>query len=153
MLESGLSEIIPLICTSAIWGPYPVFTPWVPLGSPEGMTVVWALIEGRYSSPSQVPSGSLAHTGGLQLLMTVTSLVIDTTGNTTFLSSLLGGSGGAPKRTVIWYWMNEWVNVFQQAVGFAQPAKRTHLRLSGGLTASFIAMMGLPRGHLFCVVL
>ena len=109
MLESRLSEIIPLICTSAIWGPYPVFTPWVPLGSPEGVTVVWALIEGRYSSPSQAPSGSLAHTGGLQLLMTVTSLVIDTTGNTTFLSSLLGGSGGAPKRTYNMV-LNEWVS-------------------------------------------
>ena len=25
MQESGLTEIIPLICTSAIWGQYPVF--------------------------------------------------------------------------------------------------------------------------------
>ena len=34
MQESGLTEIIPLICTSAIWGQYPVFShPELPRGA------------------------------------------------------------------------------------------------------------------------
>ena len=46
MQESGLTEIIPSICTSALWGWCPVF------------------------SHPEFPQGSLAHVGGLQLLMT-----------------------------------------------------------------------------------
>ena len=35
MQESGLTEIIPLICTSAIWGLYPVFShPEFPQAAP-----------------------------------------------------------------------------------------------------------------------
>ena len=35
MEESGLIEIIPLICTSAVWGQYPVFShPETPQGAP-----------------------------------------------------------------------------------------------------------------------
>ena len=38
MQESGLTEIIPLICTSAIWGQYPVFShPESPQGALSGM--------------------------------------------------------------------------------------------------------------------
>ena len=146
MLESGLSEIIPLLCTSAISGRYPVFTPWGPLGSPEGVTVVWGLIEGRYSSPSQVPSGSLAHTGGLQLLMTVTSLVIDTTGTTPFLSPCLEDLEEHPEGYNMV--LNEWVS---QCVSTGSGVCTTsiHMRLSGGVTATFIAIVGLPKGHLF----
>ena len=61
MQESGLTEINPLICTSAIWGLYPVF------------------------SYPEFPQHSQAHVGGLQSLMT------DVAGNIPFLiSSLLG---------------------------------------------------------------
>ena len=62
MQESGLTEIIPLICTSLIQGQYPMFS------NPES------------------PQVSLAHVGGLQSLMTVTSLFTDTVGNTPFLT-------------------------------------------------------------------
>ena len=52
--ESGLTEIIPLICTSANWGQYPVFSQ----GSLWGVAAVWWLRDGRYSLfPSRVPSG------------------------------------------------------------------------------------------------
>ena len=35
MQEPGLTEIIPLICASALWGQYPVFShPEFPQGSP-----------------------------------------------------------------------------------------------------------------------
>ena len=38
MQEPGLTEIIPLICTSATWGQYPVFScPELPQGSPQGV--------------------------------------------------------------------------------------------------------------------
>ena len=51
MQESGLMEIIPLICTSVIWGQYLVFChPVLPLGSLLGVAAVWLLlgrIEGR----------------------------------------------------------------------------------------------------------
>ena len=47
MQESGLTEIIPLICTSAIWGQYPAFLhPESPQGSQVGVTAVaegWAV--------------------------------------------------------------------------------------------------------------
>ena len=49
--ESGLTEIIPFIGTSAIWGQDPVF------------------------SHPEFPQGSPAHVGGLQSLTTVTSFV------------------------------------------------------------------------------
>ena len=41
MQESGLPEIIPLICISAVWGQDPVFShPELPQGSPWGVAVV-----------------------------------------------------------------------------------------------------------------
>ena len=71
MQESGLTEIIPLICTSAIWGQYPVF-----------------------SHPG-FPQGSLAPLGVLQSLMTVTSF--DYGHSTAFFSCVLMGFQTHPK--------------------------------------------------------
>ena len=51
MQESGLTEIIPFICTSALWDQYSVF------------------------AHPEFPQGPPAHIGGLQVLMTVTSFV------------------------------------------------------------------------------
>ena len=60
--DSGLTEIIPLMCTSAPWGQYPVF------------------------SHPKFRQCSLAHTRGLQSLMTVNPLFTDTAGNIPFLT-------------------------------------------------------------------
>ena len=71
MQESGLAEIIPFICISALLGQYPVFfTSWAPLGLIIGS--VCSLMAAR----SQVVfflSALKAHVGGLPSLMTVTS--------------------------------------------------------------------------------
>ena len=41
MHESGLTEIIPLICTSATWGQHPVLSqPESPQGAPSGVVAV-----------------------------------------------------------------------------------------------------------------
>ena len=41
MQGSGLTEIIPLICSSAIWGQYPLFShPEFPQGSPQGVAAI-----------------------------------------------------------------------------------------------------------------
>ena len=41
MQESGLTEVIPLMCTLAIWGRYPVFShPEFPQRSPQGVAAV-----------------------------------------------------------------------------------------------------------------
>ena len=41
MQEFGLTEIIPLMCTSAIWGQYPVLShPEPPQGAPLGVAAV-----------------------------------------------------------------------------------------------------------------
>ena len=65
-----------LIWTSAIWSQYPVFLhPEFPQGSPWGVAAVWWLLDGRYSFLPEFPQGSPAHTGGLQVPMTVTSFV------------------------------------------------------------------------------
>ena len=76
MQESGPTEIIPLICTSAVWGQYPVFLPReFPQGSPWGAAAVLWLLDGRYSFLPEFPQGSPAHIGGLQALTTVISFV------------------------------------------------------------------------------
>ena len=76
MHESGLTDIIPLMCTSALWGQYPVFShPEFPQGSPrEWLQSEGGWMAGILSSP-EFPQGSPAHAGGLQSLMTVTSFV------------------------------------------------------------------------------
>ena len=63
MQESGLTEIIPLIGTSAVWDQYPMF------------------------SHSEFHQDLPAPTGGMQSLMTVTSLFTDMAGNIPFLIS------------------------------------------------------------------
>ena len=63
MQDSGITEIIPLIFTSVIWGRYPVFP------HPE------------------FPQGSPAHLGGLQSPMTVTSFFMNMAGNIPFISN------------------------------------------------------------------
>ena len=57
--RSGLTEIVPLICTSPVWGHCPVFShPWFPEGSLQGVAAVWWLRKGKYSLfLSWVPSG------------------------------------------------------------------------------------------------
>ena len=62
MQDSGITEIISLICTSAIWGQYPMF------------------------SLPEFPQGSLAHLGELQLLMTMKALFTDMAGNIPFMN-------------------------------------------------------------------
>ena len=48
MQESGLTEIMTLLCAPAIWGQYPVFShPEFPQGSPYGMAAVWCLLDSR----------------------------------------------------------------------------------------------------------
>ena len=61
MQESELTEIIPLICSSAIWGQYPVF------------------------SYPEFPQGSLAHVGHLHSLEAVIAF-IDMAENSSFLT-------------------------------------------------------------------
>ena len=83
MQGSGLTEIIPLICSLAIWGQYPLFSyPEFSRGSPKGMAAVWRLLDGKYSFLPEF------HPWRLQLLMTVTSLCTDTAENIPFLSYL-----------------------------------------------------------------
>ena len=58
MQESGLTEIIPFLCTSAIWGQYLVlFTSWVPQCSVWGVAAIWWPLCLRYFSLSWVPLG------------------------------------------------------------------------------------------------
>ena len=50
--ESGLTEIIPLMCTLAIWGQYPpFFHPEAPQGAPLGLA---AVAEGLMAATSLV---------------------------------------------------------------------------------------------------
>ena len=49
MQEPGLTEIIPSICISAIWGQDPVFShPEFPQGSLWGVAAIWWLLDGCY---------------------------------------------------------------------------------------------------------
>ena len=66
MQESGLTEIIPLICTPAIWGQYPVFSyPEFLQGSPwEVAAVRWWLDTGTLSFLSPLRSLQLTIAGG-----------------------------------------------------------------------------------------
>ena len=76
MQESELTEVIPLMCTSAIWGQYPVFSyREFPQGSPKGVAAVCWLLDGRYSS-LPVPSGLTSSPWAVSaVLMTVASFV------------------------------------------------------------------------------
>ena len=89
--ESGISEIIPFICISAILGQYPVFFFHILsfLGAHPREWLVWE------SNGYQIagilllldcPECSGAHIGRLQSLMTVTSLFADMAGSSPFLN-------------------------------------------------------------------
>ena len=72
MQESGLTEIIFLICTTAIWGLYPIF------------------------AYPEFPQSSLAHVGGLQSLMTDPLLLVRNLTNIreTFCDQILSHGAG-----------------------------------------------------------
>ena len=60
--ESGLTEVIPLICTSVIWGQFSVFShPEYSLGSSWGVVAARWLLGGTYSVLPEFPQGSRAH--------------------------------------------------------------------------------------------
>ena len=84
MQESGLTEIIPFICISAILVQHLVC--FLVLNSLGAHLLEWLQSDGWYSFPSWVPLGLTSSHWGVALLMTVTSLFIDTAGNTSFLS-------------------------------------------------------------------
>ena len=73
--ESGLTEISSFICISALWGHYPVFS------HPE------FLKPHHREWPQHDLAGILLSEcpGGLELVMSVTSLFTDIAGNTSFL--------------------------------------------------------------------
>ena len=83
MQESGLTEIIPFICTSTIWGQFPVSRPELP---------VLKAHHGKWlQSRWQVFFSSLSsYRSSLQFLMAVRSLFTVTTGNIPFLRPYLG---------------------------------------------------------------
>ena len=84
--ESGLTEIIPLIHTSAIRTRILFSHPESPQGSPWGVAAVWWLLDGRYSFLPEFPQGWPArHPGWLQSLMTMPSLSTDMAGTFPFL--------------------------------------------------------------------
>ena len=86
--ESGLAEIIPFICFSAILEPIScLFHILSFLGAHhrEWLKSEGCKITGIILLP-ECPQGSPGHTGGLQALMTMTSLLTDA-GNIPFLSS------------------------------------------------------------------
>ena len=86
MKESGLTELIPFICISAIWGLYPFFffnfvASLVTVGSGGS----WQLLDCRHCSPFWGPSRLRNSFGGQNLKpMPVTSLFIDVAGDIPF---------------------------------------------------------------------
>ena len=76
MQEAGLTEIIPSIGISAIWGQYPEF--FLSAHRKSGCSLLAARLQILFFLPG-CP-------GGLELLMTVTSLFINVAGNTPFLT-------------------------------------------------------------------
>ena len=76
MQGSGLTEIIPLMYTSATWGQYPVFShPESPQGSLWGVAEVWCLLDGRYSLFPEFPSGLTSSLVVDAVLITIISFV------------------------------------------------------------------------------
>ena len=75
--ESGLTEIIPLICTSAVWDQYPMFSH--PVFSQGSFLGEWLQSAGCQLADivfgPEFPQSSYVHLGGLQSLMTVTAFV------------------------------------------------------------------------------
>ena len=98
--KSGLTEIIPFIFSSALWG---FFTPPPPaptIPGPQGSP--WEMTDGCKITGTVLPGlllSSEIHIWGLESLMAVTYLFIDMAGNSPFLSAvgavcLPGGSRG-----------------------------------------------------------
>ena len=58
MQESGLPEIIPVICNSAIWGQDPVLYSEFLQSSLSRVAAIWWLLNGRYSFLPELPQGS-----------------------------------------------------------------------------------------------
>ena len=92
MQESGLTEIKPFICISAIWGQYPVFftfpPPATPLFPPPTSQLLSAHCREQlkpYFSFLGVLLAQKFTYGVPEWLMTVASLFIDMVGNTPFL--------------------------------------------------------------------
>ena len=87
--KSGLTEIIPFIFSSALWG---FFTPPPPaptIPGPQGSP--WEMTDGCKITGTVLPGlllSSEIHIWGLESLMAVTSLFIDVTGNAPFLSAV-----------------------------------------------------------------
>ena len=94
MQESGLTEIIPFICTSVIWAIILCFhslgSPTAPGRALQGSLQRMAAESGCYMAGilflPESPQNSSAHVGRLQSLMTVASLFTDMIGNTPFLN-------------------------------------------------------------------
>ena len=73
MQGSGLTEIIPLICTSAIWGQHGLFTTWAPWRLTMGSGCSLMAARGQVFFPSRVPSGLTSSPS--MLVVTVISFV------------------------------------------------------------------------------
>ena len=83
MQESGLTVIIPFICISAAWGQYLTFLHILSL--PQGVAAArWQVL---FSIPGALSARKFTF-GGLESLMTMTSLLTDMAGNTPFLTSI-----------------------------------------------------------------
>lgn len=94
MGESGIMEIIPFICLSAILGQYTVFlTSPAPWGFTirNGCSSIAVRSQVFFSLP-QCPQGSQTHAGGLQSIMTVTPLFTYMPGNIPFLSFIFSAN-------------------------------------------------------------
>ena len=81
--KSGLTEIIPLICTSALWGQDPVFShPEFPQHAPLGLAAVADDLGAGILLPSGVPTSPTFGSGcKCDGLTTATSLVTDMESN------------------------------------------------------------------------
>ena len=87
MQESGFTDIIPFAPVSAIWGQY-LFLSHPELLRARSREWLQSAGSSRSTSPSWVPLGSGTHGGGLDSLMTVTSLFTDMAGNSPFLTNI-----------------------------------------------------------------
>ena len=88
MQESGLTEIVPLICSSALYASILCFLILSFLKMPQfGMVAVWWLLDGRHSLfPSWVPSGL---TVGVTLILWLDHLFTIMAGNVLFIKNTL----------------------------------------------------------------
>ena len=113
LVGSGVTEIIPLRCTSAAWGQYPLFShPEVPQGSLLGVATVWWLLSSRCSLFSScIPSGLTRFTlgGGCNHWWLWHLLFTDMAGNILFLTKY-----AYVLRILFW---SHWTQVFLYKIG------------------------------------